>query len=143
VELAGEQVGQFDGGREGVVAVGGLCGDHLGVVRNREIRMDEIEIRFVTQAGPISGFRVARNCGIPPHVGDLEARRLFETAHGPGHDAEPGHARAFLAGVEEQNLVAEADAEVGFAGGDPVADGEQVAVFSWPCNRRRIPRPAG
>lgn len=108
------------------VAVGGDGADPGLVGGGDVVAVDEVEVA-VAEFGGEDGVGVGPLGAVPAHLWDFELVGGGEAADGAGEDGESGDAGAFLAGFEE-DLEAHADAEEGFVGGDPGAEGVDEAV---------------
>lgn len=125
MELGGENVVAPDRGGKGSSVVG-AGDDDLRVVGSRMEAVDEVEVGTGGDAfeqGAVGSDDVDL---IPADLGDLEVglgRGGLESDDGPLEDAEAEGAGIEFLTPFEQGLVADADAEEGSPGDDPVADG--------------------
>ncbi len=128
VELDGHEVGLDDAGCEGGAVLGG-AGDEAFVLHIGIVGVDEIHVAGAGEACGNGGGTGMPAGLVPAHVGDLEAGAGGKLAHAAGGDAEAFHTGRFLAAGEEE-LVAEADADVGAAFGEPGLEGIPELVLA-------------
>src|SRR5688500_2999592 len=109
MELTGEEIVAPHGGAEPAPVVARQSHE-VRIVRPRAVRMDEIEMRVLADAGQ---ERLSRALGphlVPPDVRHLEVGAA-KALDAPGEQTQPGD-RSVLLALPEQDLQPEADAEV-------------------------------
>ena len=129
VELGGEDVVAPDGGGEGV-AVFGAGGDDAGIGGLGVEAVDEIDVAAAGDAAVEGAVRAGDFDLVPADLRDFQAVFNREPDDAARENAQAGGAGIKFFAAVEQRLVADADAQKGFAGVDEVAGGFEQFLFA-------------
>ena len=129
VELGGVDVVVPDGGGE-VITVLGAGGDDARVHRLGVEAVDEIDVAALGDIAIEGTIGQGDVEAVPADLGNFEAGAFGEADDAALEDAEAGGAGIEFLAVFKEGLVADANAEEGFAGADEIARGLEQFLFA-------------